>query len=69
MARKKETITLSIPPGTKEQLEAIAAKFQILWGDRPQPFPAFGSDYGAEYSPRGGDMARAFRFCQSVLTL
>jgi predicted DNA-binding transcriptional regulator YafY len=35
MARKKETITLSIPPGTKEQLEAIAAKFQILWGDRP----------------------------------
>lgn len=35
MPRKKETITLSIPPGTKEQLEAIAAQNQILWGDRP----------------------------------
>ncbi len=35
MSRKKETITLSIPPGTKDQLEAIAARFQILWGNRP----------------------------------
>lgn len=35
MARKKETITLSIPPGTREQLEEIATRFQILWGDRP----------------------------------
>ncbi|MBD2184619.1 WYL domain-containing protein [Planktothrix sp. FACHB-1355] len=35
MPRKKETITLSIPPGTKEQLEDIAAQFKILWGDRP----------------------------------
>ncbi|MBW4651193.1 MAG: WYL domain-containing protein [Kastovskya adunca ATA6-11-RM4] len=35
MTRKKETITLSIPPGTKEQLEAIAARLDILWGDRP----------------------------------
>ena len=35
MPRKKETITLSIPPGTKEQLETIAAKYQINWGDRP----------------------------------
>ncbi|PSB23330.1 transcriptional regulator [filamentous cyanobacterium CCP1] len=35
MARKKETITLSIPPGTKEQLEAIAAGLGIMWGDHP----------------------------------
>lgn len=35
MSRKKETITLSIPPGTKEQLEAIARKLQIFWGKDP----------------------------------
>ncbi|OKH27445.1 WYL domain-containing protein [Chroogloeocystis siderophila] len=35
MPRKKETITLSIPPGTKEQLEAIACRFNILWGKDP----------------------------------
>ena len=35
MARKKETITLSIPPGTKEKLEQIAAKLEIKWGERP----------------------------------
>jgi predicted DNA-binding transcriptional regulator YafY len=35
MSRKKDTITLSIPPGTKEQLEAIARDFQILWGKEP----------------------------------
>jgi predicted DNA-binding transcriptional regulator YafY len=33
--RKKDTITLSIPPGTKEQLEAIARNLQILWGKEP----------------------------------
>jgi WYL domain len=33
--RKKETITLSIPPGAKEQLEAIASQLNLLWGDRP----------------------------------
>lgn len=33
--RKKETITLSIPPGTKEQLEAIASQLNLLWGNRP----------------------------------
>jgi predicted DNA-binding transcriptional regulator YafY len=37
MARKKETITLSIPPGTKEKLEAIARRFQIMWGKSPSP--------------------------------
>ncbi|MBP0013789.1 MAG: WYL domain-containing protein [Roseofilum sp. SBFL] len=35
MARKKETITLSIPPGTKAKLEAIAARLEILWGSKP----------------------------------
>jgi predicted DNA-binding transcriptional regulator YafY len=35
MPRKKETITLSIPPGTKEQLESIARQFNILWGKEP----------------------------------
>ena len=35
MSRKKETITLSIPPGTKEQLEEIARQLNILWGKDP----------------------------------
>ncbi|RCJ41337.1 transcriptional regulator [Nostoc minutum NIES-26] len=35
MPRKKETITLSIPPGTKEQLEAIARRLNITWGKDP----------------------------------
>ncbi|MEB3828071.1 helix-turn-helix transcriptional regulator [Phormidium sp. CCY1219] len=34
MSRKKDTITLSIPPGTKERLEEIAARLKVLWGDR-----------------------------------
>lgn len=35
MGRKKDTITLSIPPGTKEQLEAIARRLNIFWGQTP----------------------------------
>ncbi|MGB3237624.1 MAG: hypothetical protein WBB29_04960 [Geitlerinemataceae cyanobacterium] len=35
MIRKKETITLSIPPGTKEQLEELARRLGILWGKNP----------------------------------
>ena len=35
MPRKKDTITLSIPPGTKEKLEQIARKFNITWGKEP----------------------------------
>ncbi len=35
MPRKKETITLSIPPGTKEELEAIARRLNITWGKEP----------------------------------
>ncbi|MGH7999953.1 MAG: helix-turn-helix transcriptional regulator [Brasilonema sp.] len=35
MSRKKETITLSIPSGTKEQLEEIARRLSIFWGKSP----------------------------------
>ena len=35
MPRKKETITLSIPPGTKEKLEKIARSLKIFWGKSP----------------------------------
>lgn len=35
MSRKKETITLSIPPGTKEKLEEIARSLNIYWGKVP----------------------------------
>ncbi|MBW4500769.1 MAG: transcriptional regulator [Scytonema hyalinum WJT4-NPBG1] len=35
MPRKKDTITLSIPPGTKEKLEEIARHFDISWGKEP----------------------------------
>ncbi|GAB1541091.1 hypothetical protein NUACC21_37610 [Scytonema sp. NUACC21] len=35
MPRKKDTITLSIPPGTKEKLEEIARSLKILWGKEP----------------------------------
>ncbi|MGG6293632.1 helix-turn-helix transcriptional regulator [Leptolyngbya sp. AN02str] len=37
MARKKETLTLSVPPGTKEKLEAIAERLNIRWGSNPSP--------------------------------
>ncbi len=35
MPRKKETLTLSVPPGTKEKLEAIAQRLNIKWGNNP----------------------------------
>lgn len=37
MIRKKETLTLSVPPGTKEQLEELADRFDIRWGQSPSP--------------------------------
>jgi hypothetical protein len=37
MARKKETLTLSVPPGTKEKLDAIADRLGITWGTKPSP--------------------------------
>lgn len=35
MVRKTETITLSIKKGTKEKLEQVAERLNLLWGDRP----------------------------------
>jgi hypothetical protein len=35
MPRKKDTITLSIPPGTREKLEEIARNLNIRWGKEP----------------------------------
>ena len=35
MSRKKEALTLSVPPETKEQLEAIALRLGIFWGKSP----------------------------------
>lgn len=37
MPRKKETLTLSVPPGTKAKLETIAERLQIRWGNNPSP--------------------------------
>ncbi len=37
MVRKKETLTLSVPPGTKEKLDAIADRLGITWGTKPSP--------------------------------
>lgn len=33
--RKKEALTLSVNPGDKEKLEAIAANLNCYWGDSP----------------------------------
>ncbi len=35
MNRKKETITLTLPQGGKEKLEAIARRLNIFWGKSP----------------------------------
>ncbi|MDF0551513.1 WYL domain-containing protein [Kamptonema sp. UHCC 0994] len=35
MSRKKETLTLSVPPGIKDKLEAIALRLGIKWGKSP----------------------------------
>lgn len=35
MARKTETITLSIQKGTKEKLEQVAERLNLYWGERP----------------------------------
>ncbi|MBD1849142.1 WYL domain-containing protein [Cyanobacteria bacterium FACHB-502] len=37
MPRKKETLTLSVPPRTKEKLEALAEQLNIRWGNNPSP--------------------------------
>jgi predicted DNA-binding transcriptional regulator YafY len=35
MPRKKETLTLSVPVGTKAALDAIARRLKIFWGNNP----------------------------------
>lgn len=35
MARHKEALTLSVPPGTKQQLDALAARLNFRWGESP----------------------------------
>ncbi|MGD1906231.1 MAG: helix-turn-helix transcriptional regulator [Leptolyngbyaceae cyanobacterium] len=37
MPRHKETLTLSIPPGTKAQLDSLADRFGYHWGKSPSP--------------------------------
>ena len=37
MPRKKETLTLSVPFGTKAALESIALRLKIFWGSNPSP--------------------------------
>ncbi|MCU0527496.1 MAG: WYL domain-containing protein [Elainella sp. Prado103] len=37
MPRKKETLTLSVPPGTKAKLAVIAERLNIRWGNSPSP--------------------------------
>jgi len=37
MPRKKEALTLSVPPGTKAKLEAIAERLDIRWGNNHSP--------------------------------
>lgn len=35
MTRKQESVTLSLTPEDKAELEKIALEFGILWGDKP----------------------------------
>jgi predicted DNA-binding transcriptional regulator YafY len=37
MSRKKETLTLSVPVGTKAALDTIARRLKIFWGNNPSP--------------------------------
>lgn len=37
MPRKKETLTLSVPPGAREQLDLIAQQLGFFWGKSPSP--------------------------------
>ncbi|MEB3329429.1 MAG: WYL domain-containing protein [Candidatus Sericytochromatia bacterium] len=37
MQRNQTTLTLSVPPGTKERLAAIAARLGLRWGEQPSP--------------------------------
>ncbi|MEB3224113.1 MAG: WYL domain-containing protein [Candidatus Sericytochromatia bacterium] len=37
MQRNQTTLTLSVPPGTKERLAAIAERLGLRWGEQPSP--------------------------------
>ncbi|MBT9314853.1 helix-turn-helix transcriptional regulator [Leptothoe spongobia] len=37
MPRKKESLTLSIPPGTRDQLDRLADQLNYHWGTKPSP--------------------------------
>lgn len=63
MPRKKETITLSVPPGTKEQLEAIADRLGIRWGTKPSP-----SGLVTKIAQQEFEVATPFRFSSSQAT-
>jgi hypothetical protein len=43
MPRKKETLTLSVPPGTRERLDAIAQRLGFFWGKSPSPSALVGA--------------------------
>jgi predicted DNA-binding transcriptional regulator YafY len=63
MPRKKETITLSVPPGTKEQLEAIADRLGIHWGTKPSP-----SGLVTKIAQQEFEVATPFRFSSGQAT-
>jgi predicted DNA-binding transcriptional regulator YafY len=37
MGRKKDTLTLSVPPGSKARLDALADRLGFYWGTTPSP--------------------------------
>ncbi len=37
MGRKKDTLTLSVPPGSKAKLDALADRLGFYWGKTPSP--------------------------------
>lgn len=43
MGRLKDTITLSVPPGTKERLEQLAEAHGLKWGTKPSPSALVGA--------------------------
>ncbi|WP_421658908.1 helix-turn-helix transcriptional regulator [Leptothermofonsia sp. ETS-13] len=72
MPRKKETLTLSVPPGTKEKLEAIAERLNLRWGKSPSPSKlvtviAQGQISVGKSRPLNGEQVEALR--QSIKVL
>jgi predicted DNA-binding transcriptional regulator YafY len=72
MVRKKETLTLSVPPGTKEKLEAIAERLDIRWGNNPSPSGLVAAIAQQEFEvgqPFRFDGAQVKALCQGVRDL